>query len=191
MLPIEEFAFYILGALFMIALYSWADAEWLPDFDREEYTNEARALPRLVHLSWTTVVILATLVGGGFAIKAHNDGPGGIPGYFLFLTVLGLLPTFLCIRSIGRFINWRAFAFSYTALLLISLLWEVTLAVPYEWWNYQSPHMLGVRIRAWSGLPVEAVLVWLTISWASTIAYEICRVYLHMDRPLSQRVFGN
>src|SRR5512133_3626268 len=29
-LPLEEFGFYALGGLFMMALYAWADVEWMP-----------------------------------------------------------------------------------------------------------------------------------------------------------------
>ena len=31
-------------------------------------------------------------------------------------------------------------------VLLISLLWEVTLALPYGWWNFQDEQMIGLRI---------------------------------------------
>ena len=48
-------------------------------------------------------------------------------------------------------------------ILLISLLWEVTLAIPYGWWDYRPGAMMGLAIAAWRGLPVEAVCVWLAV----------------------------
>ena len=35
-------------------------------------------------------------------------------------------------------INWRAFSLAVFIILLISLLWEATLAVPYGWWGFQD-----------------------------------------------------
>jgi len=39
-------------------------------------------------------------------------------------------------------------------------MWEVTLAIPYGWWNFRDEQMLGVRITAWDsshrrGLPLD------------------------------------
>ena len=54
-------------------------------------------------------------------------------------------------------IDWRAFSLTAVIMLLISLLWEATLGVPYGWWGFQDAQMIGIRITAWSGLPVEEV----------------------------------
>ena len=45
-------------------------------------------------------------------------------------------------------------------MMLVSMLWEATLALPYGWWNYQRETMTGIFIGAWSGLPIEAIIVW-------------------------------
>ena len=52
------------------------------------------------------------------------------------------------------------FLWTVFILLLISLLWEATLGVPYGWWNFQDDAMIGIRITAWSRLPIEEVCVW-------------------------------
>jgi hypothetical protein len=35
------------------------------------------------------------------------------------------------------FINWRAFSLTLFIIVLVSLIWEATLAVPYQWWGFQ------------------------------------------------------
>jgi hypothetical protein len=72
-------------------------------------------------------------------------------------------------------INWRALSLTMFIILLTSLLWEVTLAVPYGWWDFQDAGMVGVRITAWSRLPVEEVCVWIAVTYATVIVYEIVR----------------
>ena len=47
--------------------------------------------------------------------------------------------------------------------------WEATLAVPYGWWGYHPRAMIGLDIGAWSNLPVEAVCVWLAVTYTTVI----------------------
>jgi hypothetical protein len=61
-------------------------------------------------------------------------------------------------------------------MLLVSLLWEATLAVPYKWWNYQHRQMLGLFIGAWAGLPIEAVCVWIAVTYATMIVFEVAKI---------------
>jgi hypothetical protein len=103
---------------------------------------------------------------------------------------MGFAPTVLLLNGLKAFVNWRAFAFAYGNLLLISLMWEATLAVPYGWWNYREEQMLGIVVLAWSNLPIEAVLLWMVIAWDCIIAFELFRVVLHMDRPIAEAMFG-
>jgi uncharacterized membrane-anchored protein len=101
-------------------------------------------------------------------------------------------------RSGGRvfsnsqtFINWRAFSLELFLILLVSLLWEVTLAVPYKWWDYQPRQMIGIRPGAWSGLPIEAVLVWIAVTYATAIVFEIVKLWLASERPAKDAFFGS
>ena len=55
--------------------------------------------------------------------------------------------------------------------LLISMFWEATLAVPYGWWGYQQKQMLGLSIGAWAGLPIEAVTVWIAVTYGTTMVF--------------------
>jgi hypothetical protein len=188
-LPLEEFAFYVLGGLFMLTLYVWVSANWLHDYDPDEFAQLARQKPKLVKVSGRSVFFWGAWMIAGLAFKRWA-GDGGIPGYFLFIMVLGFLPTVLFLRGVSGFVNWRAFAFAYSILLFVELLWEVTLGVPYDWWNYRHEQMLGIRAAAWSNLPLEAALLWLVVGWVCIIAFEVCRVFLHMDGTVKERLIG-
>jgi hypothetical protein len=72
-------------------------------------------------------------------------------------------------------INWRALSLTLFFILLLSLMWEATLGLPYGWWGFQHRQMLGIYITAWSQLPVEEVLVWITVTYATVIVYEVVR----------------
>lgn len=189
-LPLEEFAFYILGSLFVITSYLWFSEYWLQDYEPHEYQANTRGVGRLVQISWWSLIAWAALLALGLVFKRVGPDPDGFAGYFIFLMVLGFLPTFLFLRSVAGFVNWRAFAGSYAALMLVSLVWEATLGVPYNWWNYKRDQMLGIEVQAWSGLPLEAVLLWLVIAWDCVIAFEIFRVFFHMDRKPMHALFG-
>ncbi len=96
----------------------------------------------------------------------------------LCLRVSGILriPCSALLSSTKSFINWRAFSFTFFVITLISLLWEVTLAIPYGWWNYKSNQMMGLFINAWWKLPVEAVCVWFMVTF-TTLTNEYSKHY--------------
>lgn len=195
-LPIEEFAFYILGGLFLLTLYVWIEERWLRDDEMEARIEHARNLPRLVHVHWTALLLWLAAIAAGFLYKRFVAQEPGIPGYFLFIMIIGVLPTVLFLHAVERFVNWRAFAQAFAVLLLVELLWEATLGVPFDWWNYKEAQMLGIRVAAWSDLPIEAILLWVVVAWDCIVAYEICRVFLHMDghehpRSVRERLFGS
>jgi hypothetical protein len=75
-------------------------------------------------------------------------------------------------------------------ILLISLFWEATLAVPYQWWGYQQKEMMGISSGAWAGLPIEAVLVWIAVTYGTTIVYEIIKVWQASGRSAKSAFFG-
>lgn len=188
-LPVEEFGFYIFGAIYMAAVYLWADANWLSAYDPDNYESAAREHPRLVEPSPHALILWGVLLAGGIVYK-RTIGGGGFPGYFVFLMFLGFLPSFLLYRSVKHFVNWRAMAFAFVNLVLVSIVWEATLGVPYGWWIYKEEAMLGIFIEAWARLPMEAVLLWLVGAWDAIMAYEFFRILLRMDRGMKGALFG-
>lgn len=191
-LPIEEFAFYIFGGLFMIMVYLWCDRHWLKDYEPERFAVRAKAQPKLFDFNPAIFALCLAMIVAGWVFKKYgpSDSPEGFPGYFTFQVCLAFLPSVVCFKCVSGFINWRAFAFGYFLLLLVSLIWEATLGMPYGWWYYKPEQMLGIHILAWGRLPIEAVLLWLVAGWGAIISFEFYRVLFHMDRPLRDALIG-
>lgn len=192
-IPIEEFAFYVLGFVTILLTYVWSNAYWYRAYAVDDLAGRAGRTPRLLRLHWRASGTVALLLACGVAYKYLGPHPdhAGFPGYLTFLLVVAALPSLLLFDSAKPLINWRALGFTAFGILLISLIWEVTLAIPFGWWGYREPMMVGVLIRAWGGLPIEAVLVWLAATWGTVVLYESVRLYQHMDRPVRRALFGD
>jgi len=122
--------------------------------------------------------------------KWFSAVPDGWPGYFIVLVAGGLVPSMSFLPTTRRFINWRAMSLTMFFILLISMLWEATLALPYGWWNYQHRAMLGVFIGAWSNLPIEAVLVWLAVTYGTVIMFEVVKIWQASGRRAKEAFLG-
>jgi lycopene cyclase domain-containing protein len=176
--PIEEFVFYITGFWFILFIYVFCD-EWylkkynLPD---EKYARYRSRLKRLLFLHipsawWGIGIVLA-----GFIIKRIANPEGSlIPGYFTFVAVLAYIPAFLFYRVTKSFVNWRAYFFCLILTVLISIIWEVTLALPRGYWGYQHGSMLGIFIGVWNGLPIEQITVWFFCTYV-IFFYEFIKI---------------
>ena len=74
-------------------------------------------------------------------------------GTVILLTVGAL--TFFCLKNgimtaqdmLSSMPN--GFTAALLAWIFISLLWEVTLALPYHWWGFNHEAMAGLYIKAW------------------------------------------
>lgn len=177
--PIEEYVFYLTGFLFILLLYIWLGEFWLAAYNVADYPAEARKMNRLLQFHPTSLILAVILVGAAYIYKKYFALPldrPGFPGYFTLLVVGGLTPAVTCFPVAKRFINWRAFSLTLFFTLLTSLLWEATLAVPYNWWNYQHGQMLGLFVGAWAGLPIEAVCVWIAVTYATVIIFEVVKI---------------
>lgn len=75
-----------------------------------------------------------------------------------------------------------------------SLIWEVTLAIPREWWGYEPSGMIGITIAAWSHgdaiFPVEAAVVWLAAPFTSTLLHEFAKAFTHHPQTTRDALFG-
>ncbi len=188
-LPVEEFGFYILGAIFMASVYLWAGQNWLAAYERRDYLDAAIDHPRIIRFSPGVVVVwvIGLVAGLGYSYLTG----GGIPGYFLFVWIAGLLPTVVLVRSLKEFVNWHAMAFAFIALVFASIIWEASLGVPYLWWTYRPEQLLGIFIPGWANLPLEAVLVWCIGVWDAVLIYEFFRVFHRKEEPVTHRLFGS
>jgi len=97
----------------------------------------------------------------------------------LFLTTVAITPSILFFPVANLYINWRAFSLAFLFILLVSLFWEATIAVPYQWWGYQNRQMVGLLLNGFSSLPVEAPILWMGVTWATVIIYETIYTLLY------------
>lgn len=189
--PLEEYIFYLTGFITILLLYVWLSEYWLAAYSVEDYRGEARALPKLLQFHPTSLIMGFILIGSAIAYKRwFSDVPEGLPGYFIVLVAGGLIPSMSFYPVTRRFINWRALSLTMYFILLVSMLWEATLALPYGWWNYQHNAMMGVFIGAWSQLPLEAVLVWLAVTYGTVILFEAVKIWQASERPAKQIFLG-
>jgi len=173
--PIEEYLFYFTGFVAVLLFYIWLDEYWLAAYRIPVDAQERTDFKRLLRFHPQSLFWAAILIGSAILYKWYVAKEGGFPGYFTFLVVAALGPSAVLFPSALPVINWRAFSLTLFIILLMSLLWEATLGVPYGWWGYQPAQMMGIQITAWSGLPIEAVCVWITVTYATAIVYEIVR----------------
>jgi len=190
-IPIEEFIFYLTGFMLALLSYIWCDEYWMAAYNVPDYKEAAKDIPRIVRFHFASVALGVVLIAVAIVYrKLLSDAPEGIPWYFIYLVCASLIPSAGFFHTARRFINWRAFSFTFFLLLLISLLWEVTLALPYGWWEYRRNVLIGLHIGAWSGLPVEAVCVWLAVSFTTVITYEVIKIWKALGTRALEAFFG-
>jgi hypothetical protein len=191
--PIEEYVFYLTGFLAVLLLYVWLGEFWLAAYNVADYPGEAKRMRRLVQFHPTSLILAVVLISAAWFCKKHLALPedrAGFPGYFAVLVAGGLLPAVSFFPVAKRFINWRALSLTLFFILLVSLMWEATLALPYNWWNFQHREMIGLFIGAWSGLPIEEVFVWIAVTFATAILFEVVKVWLASERTLHDAMLG-
>lgn len=190
-IPIEEFIFYLTGFMLVLLSYIWCDEYWMAAYNVPDYKEAAKDIPRIVRFHFASVALGVVLIAVAIVYRKLLSGaPEGVPWYFIYLVCASLIPSAGFFHTAQRFINWRAFSFTFFLLLLISLLWEVTLALPYGWWEYRTNILIGLHIEAWSGLPVEAVCVWLAVSFTTVITYEVIKIWKALGTRALEAFFG-
>jgi hypothetical protein len=173
--PVEEYVFYFTGFVAVLLTYIWLDEYWLAAYSIPATAAERARFDRLLRFHPQSLAWAVLLIGAAIVYRSAFVAAPGFPGYFTFLVIGALGPSAALLPSAMPVINWRALSLAMFILLLTSLLWEVTLAVPYGWWDFQDDAMIGVRITAWNRLPVEEVVVWVAVTYATVIVYEIVR----------------
>ncbi|MGC1359597.1 MAG: lycopene cyclase domain-containing protein [Silvibacterium sp.] len=189
--PIEEYAFYLMGFIAVVLLYIWLDEYWLAAYSVAGTDAERITFDRLLRFHPASLMRAVGLIAAGILYKHYiARTPGILPGYFVFLVLFALLPSTALLPAARPVINWRALSLTMFMILLTSLLWEVTLALPYGWWNFQDNQMVGIRITAWSRLPIEEVYLWIAVTYASVIVYEIVKRWKGSGRSARDAFFG-
>ena len=164
---------------------------WMAAYNVPDYAVAAKGIPRIVRFHFASVVVGILLIAAAIVYRRFFSGaPEGFPWYFVYLVCASLIPSAGFFHTARSFINWRAFSFTFFLLLLISLLWEATLALPYGWWEYRRCTMMGLHIGAWSGLPIEAVFVWFAVTFTTLITYEVIKIWKALGTRAIEAFFG-
>ena len=189
--PIEEYIFYFTGFIAILLLYIWFDEYWLSAYTVRQTAEERSTFDRLLRLHPQSLFLATVLIAAAILYRRYIVGdPSGFPAYFIFLVLGALLPSAMLFPCARPVINWRALSLTMFMILLISLLWEVTLALPYGWWNFQDDAMIGLRITAWARLPIEEVFVWIAVTWATVIVYENVKRWKASGKPAKRAFLG-
>jgi hypothetical protein len=188
--PVEEYVFYLTGFVFMLLLYIWLDEYWLAAYSVRSADPARSSFERILRFHPASLLLGVALIGAAIAYKGYIAKESGFPGYFTFLVAAALGPSMLLFPSALPMVNWRAFSLTLFMVVLISLLWEATLALPYRWWGFQDAEMVGIRITAWSRLPIEEVLVWIAVSYATVIVYENVRRWQSSGKTMRSAFLG-
>ncbi len=189
--PVEEYLFYFTGFLAVLLFYIWLDGYWLHAYSVPEQDLRRKSFRRLIGFHPDSLVLAVILAGAAIVYKdfAPTRTPG-FPGYLAFLVLGSLLPSALLFSVAKYVINWRALSLTLFIVVLASLQWEATLAIPYGWWGYQHTAMVGIYIRAWDGLPIEAVFVWVAVTYLTVIVYEVVRCWQASGRTARHAFLG-
>ena len=176
--------------MLVLLSYLWADEYWVRAYNIPDYRAETADLRHIAQFHPPSVILgLALIAAAVLYKKAFSPSPEGFPWYFIYLTVISIVPSdgFFERPSLsstgGRY-------FTFFLILLISLLWEVTLAIPYGWWGYRPDAMMGLTIGAWRELPLEAVCVWLAVTFTTAIVYEVIKIWQALGRGAWEAFFG-
>jgi hypothetical protein len=190
-IPIEEFVFYLTGFMLVLLSYIWCDEYWLAAYNVPDYKVAAQGIPCIVRFHFASSVLGIVLIAAAIVYRKFLSGaPEGFPWYFVYLVCAALIPSTGFFHTAQRFINWRAFSFTFFLLLLISLLWEVTLALPYGWWGYRPRVLIGLHIGAWFDLPIEAACLWMAVSFSTVITYEVIKIWKAVGTRALEAFFG-
>lgn len=193
LIPIEEFFFYFFGALAIVLIYVWCDQYWFSAYNHRDDSIRRSRIAK--HIKWRNLHLPSALVGifgflVGFVYRLNlnqKEDVSGFPGYLLFLTLVGVLPSLLLFRFVQDLINYRALSFTLITVLCISIFYEVVLGVPYQWWGFRDEQMVGIPISAFSGVPIEEPFLWIAIVWACVIFFETIHTLQHIGWTRSRK----
>ena len=192
--PLEEYVFYFTGFVVVLLLYIWLDEYWLAAYSVPPSDAERTSFDRLLQFHPESLILALILIAASILCRhfyeVHHPNQPGFPGYFLFLVIGALGPSSALFPSALPVVNWRAFSLTLFVILLTSLLWEATLGVPYGWWDYQHTQMMGVFITAWNFLPIEAVCVWIAVSFQTVMVYEVIKRWQASGRKARHAFLG-
>ena len=167
---------------------------WFDRYNPEGYQTLPTDTKHMFRPHWDSLVYAVVLIAGAIVVKKFLVQPehrAGFPGYFIFEVCVLFGPTFVLFHSVKHLINWRAMGLSILMMWLISVIWEATLALPYGWWAFNKPMMLGIFIRGWSHLPIEEPILWTLAPWVTAMMYEAVRLFVSSQNSTRETLLGS
>jgi hypothetical protein len=192
-IPLEEVLFYVGSGLTMNLMYMWAAEDFYSEYSAppEKYEKDKDNPKSIIQLNWKIIGAAGLLFVAACWFKSIRNPEGMVPWYLLAELTLTLLPVAALYNRVAPFTNPQAFFFVVMLQILVSLIWEGTLALPYGWWNYQRSAMTGIFIVPWSRLPLEATFLWLSAGWSAMLLYEATKLGVLSGKSLWELLFGN
>jgi hypothetical protein len=194
-IPTEEIFFYLGNTALLSMMYMWATEDFYCEYTipRAHYERAAKKAPPLIRWNRLIILVAAAMFVAGFIAKKFGWWPhdaSGWPSYLFIEIIIVFLPLAAVYTNVHAFTNPRAFMFVLVLQVLVSLVWEATLAVPFGWWNYQPHQMMGLTVSAWSNLPLEAWGLWLSVGWGSMFIYETTKIKVLSGRTWREVLWG-
>ncbi len=190
-IPVEEFFFYFFGDSAALLIYLFCDIYWLDRYSQASNPYPIAERGRLLQFAWWPIVLgVAMVLAAALYKRFLSPFPDGFPWYFTFLVFVAFVPAALFFTKVRERVNWRAYVSTALTMFFISLLYECTIAYPYGWWAYKDSMILGVRVRAMSGLPVEEPFLWLLVSFNAVILFETIRAIVGSEESIRHVLFG-
>ena len=174
--PIEEIIFYAGAFLWGLLAYIYVGFLRRRHIQTEYLGSAPVDFPVWGGLQISVLggVLAVASVGLAWLVRILFYG-SGFPLYYAVIVAMAFFWVALFFPTLRQIIDWRVFAYVAPLGALISVIWEATLAIPYQWWGYNETFIMGLTAKAWSGLPVEAVMVWLAGGLLSAGTYELLR----------------
>jgi len=172
--PIEELFFYFLGFVCILLIYVWADEYWFKKYHYAMNERTGAGIKGITGFHIKAVILGLVLLLLATALKQFINPSSHyfMPLYLIPQILMAFVPSVILLKEVGRRINWRAFSFALVSTLLISVLYEVTLGIPAQWWGYQKAPMVGLFVGSWNDLPIEAVTLWYAAAFMTILVYE-------------------
>ena len=182
--PVEEILFYISAPAAILLVYAWCDEHWLHEYNTTSVRDASLMQgPPLLSVSWRIVFTALALFAAAVLTKRYMHDVWAVPVYAAFLIPTAFVPAAATYRAVHKFVNWRAFGATTMYAIGTSLAYEVTLAIPLQWWGYREEATVGILVGSWSRpdhpFPIEAAIVWVAAPFSCVLTYEFAKAYLH------------
>ncbi len=152
---------------------------WWPSFKLHFFDSWREPVGR--NVAFAFVGLSVGLLIWGFAAQPK----GSLPLYALYLTLSTAVASYLMLGQVWKHVNWRAFTLTAAVMTLLSVVYEITMALPFGWWGFEERALLGLRVDALWDIPVEQLFLYVSGSFTIVLLYETVLVWdaWKHDRP--------